>query len=188
MARFSSTSPTLTADEITDYCVTQSGVNLTISSLGPAYRAVARSLYNNTNVLGYCAGFIRPTGSINHMDTMEVFRPALEQAKIEDPTEKFGNGGSIFGVGLLLGLFCVRHGLDNGCSKVEFLAIDDGERQHKRLVRHYSRLGLEIVRYVGDDLRDVPARMVWGGRGTLMDGRSVDLLEKWSPMFRGEIS
>jgi len=117
------------------------------------------------------------------MDTMEVFRPALKRAREEDTTGKFSNGGTIFGVGLLLGLLCIRHGMNNGCRKVEFLAIDDGDRQHVILVRHYRRLGLRVVRYVGDGLLDVPDRMVWGGRGTLMEGGAEDLMEKWAPTF-----
>ncbi len=76
-----------------------------------------------------------------------------------------------------------RKGLDNGCHIAEFLAIDDEDHQHSRLVRHYKRLGLQVVRYVGDDFRSIPDRLIWGGRGTLMNCDITSVLNKWTPTF-----
>jgi len=67
------------------------------------------------------------------------------------------------------------------------LAIDDGEKQHKRLVRHYKRLGLNVIRYVGEDITNVPDRLIWGGVGTLMNAEIQPLLERWSPTFLGTL-
>merc|ERR1712157_704272 len=92
-------------------------------------------------------------------------------------------GGTVFGVGLLIGALCFRYGIDNGCEVGEFLAIDDGETQHKRLVRHYKRLGLDVIRYVGEDITNIPDRLVWGGCGTLMNTSLQELLARWSPIF-----
>jgi hypothetical protein len=72
---------------------------------------------------------------------------------------------------------------EKGCSIAEFLAIDDEEFQHKRLVRYYKRVGFQVVKYVGDDLQDVPARMVWGGCGTLMKEEIDVLIQKWARLL-----
>jgi len=115
------------------------------------------------------------------MDKMEVFKKAIQQAREENPA--FTNGGTIFGIGMLIGVLSVRHGLEEGCNIAEFLAIDDGERQHKRLVRHYRRLGLNVVRYVGEDVKDIPDRMIWGGVGTLMNSDLKTLLGRYTSVF-----
>lgn len=77
----------------------------------------------------------------------------------------------------------IHKGLENNCKIAEFLAIDDNDYQHKRLVRHYKRLGLNVIRYVGEDISNIPDRLIWGGVGTLMNAKIVTLLEKWSPTF-----
>ena len=63
------------------------------------------------------------------------------------------------------------------------MAIDDEEFQHKRLVRYYKRVGFQVVKYVGDDVTDIPARMVWGGCGTLMKEEIDVLMQKWSNLI-----
>ena len=76
-------------------------------------------------------------------------------------------------------------GHEKGCSVAEFLAIDDEEFQHKRLVRFFKRAGFNPIRYVGDDLASVPDRLVWGGCGTLMNEKIESLLLGWNKvMFR----
>eukprot|EP00592_Proboscia_alata_P000861 CAMPEP_0194372094 /NCGR_PEP_ID=MMETSP0174-20130528/20390_1 /TAXON_ID=216777 /ORGANISM="Proboscia alata, Strain PI-D3" /LENGTH=236 /DNA_ID=CAMNT_0039150393 /DNA_START=63 /DNA_END=773 /DNA_ORIENTATION=+ len=187
------TSPPLArSDQIIDFASSQ-GITLTITTLGPAYRAIAKSSHLadldnddeddawNKNILGYCEGFIRPVGSILHLDKMEVYSTMTRRAR--KANGKFKGGGTQFGVGLLLGNLCLRHGIDNGCKFAEFLAIDDAEYQHKRLVRYYKALGLKEVRYVGEDIKDIPDRMVWGGCGTLMKAELDFLLAKWTPEF-----
>lgn len=118
------------------------------------------------------------------MDKMEVFKKAITLARDENPA--FTNGGTGFGIGMLIGVLSVRHGLEEGCEVAEFLAIDDGGRQHKRLVRHYQRLGLNVIRYVGDDLKNVPDRMIWGGVGTLMNSDMRVLLGRYRDVFIGD--
>merc|ERR1711862_366764 len=158
-------------------------VIISLTTLGPGYRAIARAKHNTTQILGYCSGFIRPGGKILHLDEMRVFKNALTIAREESP--KFRGGGTVFGVGLLLGTLCFRHGIDSGCEIGEFLAIDDGEKQHARLVRHYKRLGLNYVRYVGEDISNIPDRLVWGGCGTLMNAKLIDVLGRWTYIFSG---
>jgi len=172
---------TVTSDEIVAYAATQ-GTILSISTMGPLFRGVARASHDESIILGYCNGAFRPTGNILHGDSIQVFKPSLQKAAATNSNFRFG-GGTVFGVGLLLGCLCLRHGLDNGCKVVEFLAIDDEDHQHARLVRHYKRLGLNVVRYVGEDIRDIPDRLVWGGCGTLMNGDIASILNKWTPTF-----
>ncbi len=155
------------------------GVTISLSTLGPGYRAVARASHDPEQILGYCEGFVRPAGKILHVDKLEVWKKALSKAKKENP-DGFKNGGQVFGVSLLLGYICVLHGKESGCDIAEFLAIDDEDFQHKRLVRFFQRAGFQKIRYVGDDLKSVPDRLVWGGCGTLMNQKIDNLMRGWS--------
>lgn len=171
-----------TKEELIDFAK-DTGIVLSLSTLGPGYRVLARAAHNETLIVGYIEGFVRPGGEIIHLDKMEVYKKAIRRCREENP--EFTNGASGFGVGLMIGCLCLRHGIESGCKIAEFLAIDDSDFQHKRLVRHYRRLGLNEVRYVGDEkLSDVPDRMVWGGVGTLMNAELSPLLQRWTPTFR----
>ena len=72
---------------------------------------------------------------------------------------------------------------EKGCQVAEFLAIDDEPFQHKRLVRYYRRVGFQVIKYVGEDFKDIPDRLVWGGCGTLMREDVDILLSKWSGLL-----
>ncbi|KAK4538411.1 hypothetical protein CDCA_CDCA17G4436 [Cyanidium caldarium] len=68
---------------------------------------------------------------------------------------------------------------ERGCQQAYVLAIDDAPRQHRRLVRYFSQLGLAPLRPVDQGVVD---RLVWGGCGLLMGGAVEDILrrgEKW---------
>lgn len=170
-----------TREELLAYADRQE-VIVSLTTLGPAYRAVARSKHNETQILGYIEGFIRPTGQLLHLDKMEVFRKMVHRARHENP--KFKGGGTVLGVGMLMAYLCVLHGAEEGkCSQAEFLAIDDSQFQHKRLVKLYRNAGFKKVKYVGDDFRDVPDRLVWGGCGTLLRADIQDLLRFWSALM-----
>lgn len=160
----------------------QQGILLSLSTLGPGYRAIARAKHNESLVLGYVEGFLRPGGTILHLDKMEVFRKMVLQSKLENPSE-FSQGGTVFGIGLLMGYICLLYGRDNGYTVGEFLAIDDEERQHRKLVGFYKRSGFDIVRYVGDGIGDIPDRMLWGGCGTLMRQDLDVLLQRWTVLL-----
>jgi hypothetical protein len=64
------------------------------------------------------------------------------------------------------------------CRTAQLLAIHDEERQHRRLVRYFRRLGFEPVRAVGAGPLDLPQRLVWGGGGLLMRGDCADGLTR----------
>ena len=169
-----------TREQLLDYADRQ-GVNVTLTTLGPGYRSVARAKGNSSQILGYVEGFVRPTGNLLHLDKMEVFKPVVTKARRDHPD--FSGGGTILGVGLLMGYLCLLHGQEENCKDAEFLAIDDEDFQHKRLVRFYKNAGFKYVKYVGDDLWDVPDRMVWGGCGTLLRSTIPDLLEFWTSLM-----
>jgi hypothetical protein len=96
-----------TFEELQQYALDE-GVQLSISTLGPGFRTVARSTHNSSAILGYGEGFVRPSGDILHLDKMEVFQKMVQQVKQANP--KFRGGGSTFGVGLLFGYQCLLHG------------------------------------------------------------------------------
>jgi hypothetical protein len=97
-----------TVDQLEDYSA-QTGVVISFTTFGPGYRAVARAKHDETLVLGYVEGFVRPTGRILHMDKMEVYQPMLEKAKRQVP-DAFDFGGISFGISLLMGYRCLLHG------------------------------------------------------------------------------
>ena len=176
----SDTTDILTIEEITTFA-TNNGITLSFKTAGPGYRGVATTKDDQENILGYIEGFIRPGGKILHGDKMEIFKSALNEAR----REGFKGGGTFLGPGLLIAFVCLLHGKESGCENVEFLAIDDAEFQHKRLVRYYKTAGFEEVRYVGEELKDIPDRLVWGGCGTLMTEKIDKVLLKWTRIIRG---
>jgi hypothetical protein len=169
---------------------TQEGIILSVSNVGPVFRAVARAQHNSSLILGYVEGGIRPPSLLNpttqilHFDSMRVFSKLIQQTRQENP--QFRNGGTILGVGLLLGYLCCLNFMETTGKSVldemtaEFLAIDDEARQHERLVKYYTTSGFQVIKYVGDDWKDIPDRMVWGGCGTLLRQNIGTLLEKWT--------
>lgn len=169
-----------TMEDLEAFALTE-GVELSKTTLGPGFRTVARSTQNSSNILGYGEGFVRPAGYILHLDKMEVFQKMVTKVRRDDP--QFRGGGSTFGVGLLFGYLCLLHGKENGCTEAEFLAIDDEDFQHKRLVRFYKYTGFKVIKYIGEDFQDIPARMVWGGCGTLMRANIDDLLPLWTSIL-----
>jgi hypothetical protein len=158
------------------------GITLSLTSLGPGYRAVARASHDPEQILGYCEGFVRPAGNILHVDKIEVWKKALDRAKEENP-EGFKNGGQVLGISLLLGYISMLFGKEKNCQVAEFLAIDDNDFQQKRLVRYFKRMGFNKIWYVGEDISNIPDRLVWGGCGTLMNQTIENLLTKWTKII-----
>jgi hypothetical protein len=182
MSMSSSPSSIAEIEEITDFA-SRRGIELKFTTRGPGYRSVASSRSDPSNVLGYVEGFVRPTGRILHADKMEIFKGALNSARRSEDG-MFDGGGTFLGPGLLIAYVCLLHGRECGCVAVEFLAIDDAEYQHRRLIRYYKMAGFREVRYVGEELRDIPDRLVWGGCGTLMTEDIDTILTKWTRIIR----
>jgi hypothetical protein len=88
-------------------------------------------------------------------------------------------GQDTAGVGLLIWAATFAWALERTpCRSARLLAIRDGERQHRCLVRYFQRLGFEPLREVGGGLSDLPLRLVWGGAGLLMRGDCAEGLER----------
>ncbi|GMI56591.1 hypothetical protein ScalyP_jg6232 [Parmales sp. scaly parma] len=181
--------PLPTLATITLKASTNNNVDIQFTSLGPTLLAKAFTLDTPQIYLGYCTGFLRPTiqsGVILHLDSMVVYQSRVAEAK-----RRTGDGGansklnSGLGLGLILGTACLAHALSitqNPLQKLEILAIADSPKQSKRLVRYYRKLGLVPVRDVGDAIKDIPDRLVWGGRGVLMNDGGLGvggLLDRW---------
>lgn len=179
--------PIWTLEQLEEFAQDETvNVVISFSTFGPAYRAVARAKHDESIVLGYVEGFLRPTQpKLLHLDKMEIFQPVLEKVRKTHPnTLQFG--GINIGLGLLMGYRCLLYAADpkQGPRTIaEFLAIDDEDFQHKRLVRYYRYAGFQIVKYVGDDPKDIPDRLVWGGCGTLMKQDIPELMSKWTSLF-----
>jgi hypothetical protein len=187
----------------------------------------AAATVSSTILLGYVEGFVRPSqlvsltssSSIFHLDKMEVFQKQISLARknssqntintnnenesLATTNKPFRNGGTILGVGLLLGYLCVldyvnhhQHPPPNEIRKsrkeddlvAEFLAIDDEPYQHARLVKYYTTAGFVKIKYVGDDWTDIPDRLIWGGCGTLLRQSCVTLLCKWTKLMERSLT
>jgi hypothetical protein len=125
--------PLVTLAEVYDVARSR-GVALAFSTLGPAYRVVARDGSAEGEILGVTSGFIIPFAGLMHCDTLRVFTRGRGGAE----GERLRGGAS--GLGLLLGGATFAYGLAAGCRTAEILAInDDGARSRaERLLFHHS--------------------------------------------------
>lgn len=85
--------------------------------------------------------------------------------------------------GMLLFIAAIARGQEQGCTSVYGLAIDDDPQQHRRLLRYLEHFGGEKIRRVGDSLRDIPDRLLYGGRGTVVRGDICTMLSRGSQMI-----
>jgi hypothetical protein len=136
------------------------GMELSLTTLGPFYRSVVR-LRNSSNekgkILGYTSGSILPP--LLRQDAMKIFAVNTGNQLSRNTTIKQTRGWSspsMFGLSVLLGAYGMRYAYEKGCTKAELLAINDNEKQHEILVRHYKRLGLRPVKEVTEDISCIP--------------------------------
>jgi hypothetical protein len=112
-------------------------------------------------LLGELRGWALPTASGLRLDTMRVQGPATAA------------------VGPLIWAATFAWALENTpCRRATFLAIRDGEKQHRRLVRYFRQLGFEPLRELGAGPTDLAPRLIWGGSGLLMRGDCAVGLER----------
>jgi hypothetical protein len=64
------------------------------------------------------------------------------------------------------------------CRRARFLAIHDTDRQHRRLVRYFRGLGFAPLRELGAGPADWGPRLIWGGRGLLMEGECAETIRR----------
>lgn len=92
--------------------------------------------------------------------------------------------------GMMLFIAALAFGQQNGAKGVYGLAINDAPDQHRRLLRYLKRFGGREVQRVTGSLADVPARMFYGGIGTVIRGdidqmltRGQGMLERTTPII-----
>ncbi len=196
-----SSSSYVTKEEL-DEIARLKGLQLSTETVGPFFKITARrrsgakriEVVNadgevlekeseDMSVIATHDGFIAPFPfRILHLDTMRVYNSRINSQCTEEERKMLK---STFGVSILLGCESLRLGRDAGCTKAELLSIDDGNEYAPKLVKYYERLGFKIVRKVGDGLNtDLTDMLVWGGKGTRMNGDVNELLEKWSNVLR----
>jgi len=116
-------------------------------------------------LLGDLKAWALPTADGLRIDTLQV--AGREQGEAD------------LGVGPLITAACFAWAIEaTPCRSARFLAIRDGERQHRRLVRYFQRLGFQPLRELGSAAWDLPARLIWGGSGLLMRGDCRDVLRR----------
>lgn len=169
-----------TKEQIINYS-NQQGIIISLTTLGPSYRAIARSKHNTSIIVGYIEGIIRPPNNILHLDKMIVFKKILKL--IRKDNIEYKGGGTILGVGLLLGYLCLLHGYNNNCINAEFLAINDNDEQHERLIKYYKNSGFNVIKYVDDNIQSIPDRLIWGGCGTLLRNDILYMLTYWTKLL-----
>ena len=188
----------VTKEEL-DEIARRKGLQLSTETVGPFFKITARRTKRievvnadgevlekeseDMSVIATHDGFIAPFPfRILHLDTMRVYNSRINSQCTEEERKMLK---STFGVSILLGCQSLRLGRDAGCTKAELLSIDDGNEYAPKLVKYYERLGFKIVRKVGDGLNtDLTDMLVWGGKGTRMNGDVNELLEKWSNVLR----
>ena len=122
---------------------------------------VARPLPRGLTLLGELRGWALPHPQGLRLDTMRV------QGAGQDRADRTGTAA----VGPLIWAASFAWALEAPpCRQARLLAIDDGEQQHRRLVRYFRRLGFEPWRQLGAAPADLMPRLLWGGAGLLMRG------------------
>jgi len=128
--------------------------------------AVARRQGPTLKLAGELRGWMLPTPAGLHLDTLRV-------------TD--GQGG----VGPLIWAATMAWALEaTPCRRARFLAIRDGDHQHRRLVRYFRQLGFTPIRELGAAPLDLPLRLLWGGSGLLMSGDCRETLRRCSRRLR----
>ena len=87
--------PLLTRAEI-EACAADFGIELSLTTLGPFYRVVARLAGDSSNAepMGYTEGFVAPLFGLVHLDTMQVRRRYWKQLQRDGKRQfRFGVSG-----------------------------------------------------------------------------------------------
>ncbi|MEB3165756.1 MAG: hypothetical protein VKO65_03715 [Cyanobacteriota bacterium] len=121
----------------------------------------ARQADDGLRLLGELKGWALPRADGLRLDTMRV------------------QGEGSQGVGLLIWAATFAWALEaTPCRTARLLAIRDGERQHRRLVRYFEGLGFRPLRPLGAAPLDLPQRLLWGGAGLLMQADCAEGLRR----------
>lgn len=129
--------------------------------VGVARRQAEGAQVERLVLLGELKGWALPTAAGLRLDTMRV------------------QGEESAAVGALIWAASFAWALEaTPCRRAQLLAIRDDDRQHRRLVRYFRQLGFEPLRELGGGAADLPARLLWGGAGLLMQGDCTEGLRR----------
>lgn len=145
--------------------ISKRGYRLQDESLGPLLKLTLHRNQDGGKFIGDVTGAVFPNGKLH----IETFRAkSLERQ------------GGVFDVypGMMLFIAALAFGSDRGTTNVYGLAINDSPEQHIRLVKYLKRFGGVEVAKVTDSIRDVPARMFYGGFGTIIRGDVQSMLAR----------
>lgn len=122
--------------------------------------------------IGGINGAILPTNRL-HIESYKAERSIREKK------------GSLLSLspGMILFIGALAYGQQHGAKHVYGLAINDAPDQHKRLLRYLKKFGGMEVKRVTDSLADVPARMFYGGFGTIIKGDVDSMLQRGMGML-----
>lgn len=141
--------------------VAQRGYRLQDASIGPLLKL---DIYRDEDLYaGSISGAMLPSRRL-HIESYKAAR--------RDPQ------GGLLGVspGMMLFIAALAYGYHRGARHVYGLAINDAPDQHRRLVKYLKRFGGVEVQRVTESLSDVPARMFYGGLGTVFKGDVEEML------------
>lgn len=147
------------------------GFRLKDDSLGPLLNMSLFRTSGDGAYAGSISGAVLPNSRLH----IEAYKAA--------PRE--GRGGLlVVSPGILLFIAALAFGKQKGAKHVYGLAINDAPDQHRRLVRYLKRFGGSEVQKVTDSLTDVPARMFYGGLGTVIRGDVEQMLARGEGMLQ----
>ena len=113
---------------------------------------------NKIKLLGEMKGWAYQGASGLQLDTMQISSNAPS------------------GVGHLVWASTMAWALEETpCKRARLLAINDDAKQHKILVKYFSRRGFSTIKEVGSSFFDLPLRLIWGGSGSLMIGNCIEV-------------
>lgn len=146
----------------------QNGIVIESQSVGPIVQL--RANLSTGQPAGSISAAVLPGGRL-HVESYKALSRARNGALLK------------LSPGMFLFIACIAYGYERGCKDVYGLAIDDNPEQHIRLVRYLCRFGGVAVRRVGESLADVPDRLLYGGRGTVIRGNIQQMLERSEGMI-----
>lgn len=151
--------------------ISSHGYRLQNKSIGPLLRLSLFETRDDQPFVGDISGIVFPNNRLH----IESYRAKKRERR-----------GSLFAItpGMMLFTAALAFGNERGARYVYGLAINDSPDQHRRLVRYFNRFGGAEVQRVTESLADVPARMFYGGLGTVIRGDVAQLLARGQNLLK----
>lgn len=89
--------------------------------------------------------------------------------------------------GIFVFIGALAHASDRNCHTVVGLAINDNHLQHRRLVAYLKRYGGRPKYAVDNSAASIPARVLYGGMGTVVEGDISRMLERGMAMLDRQV-